>query len=525
MPTTHYRGIRPTDPAGRAGLRNPERGLRIETVIAAEPGSPEWGPASHLRGRVPAGFSDEWWVADCAACEHWGLTLAQTYVYLDRYVDVPIPQEKLDWLQTSFDELRRNGLKAVLRFAYERQIGGPVGPTLDRVLQHIEQLAPVIERNADAIFVMQAGFVGAWGEWHGSVHHLEDDHAGLARIVAKVLDALPQDRMTQVRVPRYKRWVLNASNAHSGIPAARIGFNNDGFLAGETSGGTWPEPPHFANPGNPEFDYMTRESPYLAIDGELFWGDQGGEVNGLRAAKRLRLHHYSSLSLAHSYSGREGQPYSIDDWIRTPVCEEDLTAAHLPVSDGYCRDDLGGEVERTQFEYIRDHLGYRIELQSASLPEAVSAGARLRGELRLINRGFSTLHNPRPVFLALIDREGNVSALRTDADPREWQPFAPEDPEYTPLVHTVSLDLPLPADLPPGHYRVGLWLPDAAESLRMDPRYAVRLANGNVLWWRDRQDRYGINVFGALTVVPDAADDDAEPRDPSDAHSVTGGHA
>ena len=513
MPTTHYRGIRPTDPAGRSGLRNPERGLRIETVIAAAPGSPEWGPASHLRERVPAGFSDEWWVADCAAYEHWGLTLAQTYVYLDRYVDGPIPREKLDWLQASFDELRRNGLKAVLRFAYERKIGGPVGPTLERVLQHIDQLAPAIERNADVIFVMQAGFVGAWGEWHGSKHHLEDDHAGLARIIGRVLEVLPQDRMTQVRVPRYKRQVLgqpvlgglvalDASNAHSGIPAARIGFNNDGFLAGETCGGTWPEPPHFSNPGNPEFDYMTRESPYLAIDGELFWGDQGGKVDGLRAAQRLRLHHYSSLSLAHSYSGREGQPYSIDDWIRTPVREEDLRTAGLPLSNGYCRDDLGGEVERTQFEYIRDHLGYRLELQSASLPDAVSVGARLHGEVRLINRGFSTLHNPRPFFLALIDREGTVSALPTDAAPREWQPFAPEDPEFTPLVHSVSLDLPLPADLPAGDYRVGLWLPDAAESLRLDPRYAVQLANGDVMWWRDGQNRYGINVFGTLTVGP-----------------------
>ncbi len=129
MVTSRYRGIRPTDPGGRDGLRNPERGNRIETVIAAEPGKPEWGPANHPQGRLPAGFSDEWWVADCAAYEPWGLTPAQTYVYLDPYVDGPIPETKLGWLQSSFDELRRNGLEAVLRFAYEREMGGPAGPT------------------------------------------------------------------------------------------------------------------------------------------------------------------------------------------------------------------------------------------------------------------------------------------------------------------------------------------------------------------------------------------------------------
>lgn len=513
MVTSRYRGIRPTDPGGRDGPRNPERGLRIETVIAAEPGKPEWGPANHLQGRLPAGFSDGWWVADCAAYEPWGLTLAQTYVYLDPYVDGPIPETKLGWLQASFDELRRNGLKAVLRFAYEREMGGPAGPTLERVLQHIEQLAPLIRRNVDVICVMQAGFVGAWGEWHSSKHNLETDHGALAQIIAKVLEALPNDRMTQVRVPKYKRWVLQDSllggfvkvddaNAHSGIPAARIGFNNDGFLAGETCGGTWPEAPHFSNPGNPEFDYMTDESPYLAIDGELFWSDQGGSLDGLRAAERLRLHHYSSLSLAHSYSGREGKAYSIDDWIRTPLTLAQVKAARLPVSDGYFQDDLGGEVARTQFEYIRDHLGYRIELQSVSMPTAVKVGARLRCELRLINRGFSTLHNPRPVVVALVSRDGEVHALPTDADPRTWQPFAPGDAEHAPLVHTVVLDTPLPADLPADGYSVGLWLPDASESLRLDPRYAVRVANGDVPWWCDREGRYGINVLGTLTVTP-----------------------
>jgi hypothetical protein len=275
------------------------------------------------------------------------------------------------------------------------------------------------------------------------LHHLEADHAALARIVARVLEVLPPERMTQVRVPKYKRWVLQepilggflkltAADAHGGSPAARIGFNNEGFLAGEPCGGTRTEPPLFSHPGNPEFDYMTDESPYVAIDGELFWSDQGGKIDGLRAAERLRLHHYSSLSLAHSFSGREGKPYTIDDWIRAPLTREAVAAARLPVSDGYFHDDLGNDVPRTQFESIRDHLGYRLELQSARFPVSIGAGAKLPVELRLTNRGFSTLHNPRPVFVALIGRDGAVLALPTDADPRTWQPFAPGDPGTSP---------------------------------------------------------------------------------------------
>jgi hypothetical protein len=52
-----YRGIRPTDPNGRIGLRNPERGFRTETLIAEPVGRTEgvWGIPAHLRGRVGPG--------------------------------------------------------------------------------------------------------------------------------------------------------------------------------------------------------------------------------------------------------------------------------------------------------------------------------------------------------------------------------------------------------------------------------------------------------------------------------------
>ena len=68
------------------------------------------------------------------------------------------------------------------------------------------------------------------------------------------------------------------------------------------------------------------------------------------------------------------------------------------------------------------------------------------------------------------------------------------------MVHTVRLDAALPEGLATGEYRVGLWLPDAAGSLRLDSRYAVRLANGDVVWWRDREGRYGVNVLGRVRV-------------------------
>ena len=513
MQILYYRGIHPDDPQGRDGLRNPERGLRIETLIAEPPGQPAWGPADHLKGKVSTGYSDDWWLLDCARYEAHGLTLAQTYVYLDTFEDSPISEEKLQWLQGAFDNLRSHSLKALLRFAYERDMGGPNGATLERIKEHMAQLKPIIQKNIDVIWVMQAGFVGAWGEWHSSKYHLESDQKTLAQILAGVLDILPPERMTQVRVPKYKRLALeqeifggfeevSAANAFDGSPTSRIGYNNDGFLANDTCGGTWTEGPLFSQPGNPEFDTMTRQSAWVPVDGELFWADQGGKVDGYKAAVRLRLHHYTSLSLAHSYSEREGKPYSIDDWMQTPMNPEQLKADKMPVSDGYFSDANGQPVVRTQFEYIRDHLGYRLELQTGRFPKQMCAGRDYPIWLELINRGFSTLHNPHKVHLVLVSASGNVTDLGdTNANPRNWQPYYPGDAEYKPLTHIITARMKLPEDLPAGIYQLGLWIPDGSDTLQNRAEYAIHLANGDVPWWKDAANKFGINVIGQVTIV------------------------
>ncbi|MBE7500322.1 MAG: DUF4874 domain-containing protein [Verrucomicrobiales bacterium] len=118
-----YRGLRPTDPGGRLGLRNPERGWRIETVIA-EPARKTFGPAHHLRSRVAPLYHEDWWMLDAGRFEPFGLTLVQAYCYLTEFADRAISEEKLALLQESLDNLRHRGLKAVLRFAYERVCTG-----------------------------------------------------------------------------------------------------------------------------------------------------------------------------------------------------------------------------------------------------------------------------------------------------------------------------------------------------------------------------------------------------------------
>ena len=510
-----YHGIHPDDPGGRDGLANPERGFRLESYIGQAPGSNIWGQGAYLRERVSKGFSDDWFLMNARRYRVYGVTLHQAYCYLTDFIDKPISDAKLAYLQRSLDRMRQAGQKILLRFAYEKNSSRKSGPSGERILQHLDQLAPIIKKNKDIIYVLQAGMVGAWGEWHSSAEYIEEDHQMLAKIIAKELEILPKDRMIQMRVmPKYKSWVLNrpilddstklnAANAFNGSPAARLGFANDGTLANLSDGGTWPEPPFYAKPGNSAFDRVTMESPYMAVDGELYWSDQGGKIDGLRAAKRLRLHHYTSLSLTHSYSGYEGKRYSIDRWMETPITVEELQKEKLPVSDGYFNDYAGRPMKRTIFEYIRDHLGYRIELQNARFPNRLSINESLSVNVELINRGFATLINLRPVYFVLINTSGKlVLKQKCEANPQSWQPFAPGDNEYKPIIHKIQSDIEI-KDLKPCEYMLGLWLPDADESIRQDSRYAVRAANRDVPWWTTADGKYGVNILGTVKIIND----------------------
>ena len=113
-------------------------------------------------------------------------TLVWIYFRLDNYRTKPLDQDGLNNIWSVFTTARSKGLKLVIRFAYnagpgsttDANLANPDAP-IELVLQHIDQLKPILVENADVIAVMQAGFVGHWGEWHSSkyLHPLESRKA------------------------------------------------------------------------------------------------------------------------------------------------------------------------------------------------------------------------------------------------------------------------------------------------------------------------------------------------------------
>jgi len=450
-----FSGLKPS--STRNGLRNPERGFRFEIGVGRIP--EDMVQVKHIRDHWPFHRYE----AD-------GVTVAQAYCYLTSFCDSEIPQKKLDALQADFDRARREGYKFLFRFAYEYSCEGKVGPTLERTLAHIRQLKDIVRKNADVIYVLQTGWVGLWGEFHTSFHKLDQDPDAVRQIVEAALDLLPDDRVTMMRCMRYKTAVLKsmgierevtAGTAHTSAPEARIGFFNDGTLANFWDGGTfWDNP--YARPENPEFDRVVRESPFVPVDGELFWTGQyclKEDADGIRAAMRFFQHHYTTFSLVHGFSelDQSTDRFSIDAWKVTPFTAELMHEYGLPYDPAYFDGSF-----RTAFEYIRDHLGYRIALKSARFTSEITAGEMFCAALTLENYGFAAPVNPRKPVFVFTKADGTVIERIAENDMRDWR--------------TGGIQLDFATDLPAGEYELAIAFPDARESIADRTDYAIRLA-------------------------------------------------
>lgn len=372
-----------------------------------------------------------------------GERASQSLVVLMYYLGKYKTKDLSDAILQGFDEdmqiLRNYGFKCVLRFAYDWNSKNDADTTW--ALRHIEQITPYLEANKDVIYVLEAGFVGRWGEWYYSSNYGNETqklNAKRRRILQAMLDACPQDRFLLTRYAMIKTGylgdtqALTATEAFTGTTRARIGHHNDAFLNEYGNDGTYDD-------GKGKYTKMRK---YIAQ--ETLYVPNGGETN------------------------------VEDDELASVVAQYDTTMAELRRFHwSFCGSTYSEDVTNTwringTFEEMNRVLGYRFQLITATLPETAEAGSFLSVQLQLRNVGCAPLYNERPAYIVLRNQQSAFS-IQLASDPRRWAPNGAET--------TIDETLTLPADIPSGIYDLYLYLPDASDRLASNPRYAVRFAN------------------------------------------------
>lgn len=442
-------------------LENPERGLYASLTAMGVGASTRPLTGTRLR-----------------ALRSRGITLVRVYFVIDEFRDLPLSQATLQQVQADFDTVREAGLKVIPRFTYNfpmtelaTDFSKVEDARVDRVLEHIDQLAPVLSANSDVIAFLEAGFIGAWGEWHHSSNGLlsPDGAANEASrlILERLLSAVPATRTIAIRYPYIKQQLfgrapLTPDVGLTTLPQARVGAHNDCFLRDRVDSGTYSRPGQYRTSAtfiDEQKRYLEHDNRFVPQGGETCAADEIAEpfiecATALRDLARLR---WSTINADY-------HPGVVRVWRR-----------------GGCLDD------------IRKQLGYRLRLQSAALPTRAAAGSSVSFSFEIVNEGWAAPFNPRLVEVVLRHAvTGHVHTIRADEDPRTWLPGRPRR-----FVVTGQL----PPDLQPGSYDLYLHLPDPEPRLYGRADYSIRLANRD-LW----QPAWGFNALRSQLAV-EAPDD------------------
>jgi hypothetical protein len=404
-------------------------------------------------------------------------TLIFRYFIMDIFKNSALSASFLQSVKTDFDIARSAGVKLIPRFVYTTTTTAgscpesfncpPYGDAPKSiVLQHLAQLKPVLAASADVIAVVQMGLIGTWGEnyytdffgdgsQNGQSKLLDNNWQDRNEVITALLDAVPADRMIQVRTPQAKQrfvYGINApvtsaamteAEAYNGTNKARIGFHNDCFLSGADDYGTYDD---YGNSSTPRQSANTvlrafkkADSKYVAVGGETcddtYSPQNDCEPAGI-AETEMANYHYSYLNCTYNNAVN-------NDW-QTNGC----------------------------MLSIRKRLGYRFVLKEFVYPKEINSGSSMSVSLTVNNIGYASPFNERPVKLVLKNIASGQEIIYTlNTDIRKW--FAGS--------RKIDLTIPTDASLTAGTYQMYLFMPDKYASIAAKPDYAIRLAN-NSLW-------------------------------------------
>ena len=177
-------------------------------------------------------------------------TLYLLEFHLTDFVNRDISDEYLETVRKYLASMRDGGAKCILRFCYSNgfdEKDKPWDATPTQALRHIQQVKPYLQEYGDIIFVVQAGFIGSWGEWYYTENYGDSKDPNRKAIVDALLDAVPDDRQIELRTPQFKLDMygfsytdtLTRATAHQPNAKGRLGGHNDCYLASGNDQGTY----------------------------------------------------------------------------------------------------------------------------------------------------------------------------------------------------------------------------------------------------------------------------------------------
>ena len=289
---------------------------------------------------------------------------------LNGYQAIPISEDKLEEIQTAFALAREHNMQVIFRAAYGFSEGYLTEEADDTaiLLQHMEQLAEIVNAYQDTILCVQAGMLGPWGEWHSSKFFVDDETSLFIRnMVALNWHILLEEGIQlQIRRPQY---IQDAADA--GIPMQRLGFHNDALLASESDMGTYRGS---ENARQESLEWIRENLSHSRTGGEMPVVSEYTDANNA-------VSEFHALGMTYL-----NQKYNED------------------VLESWKEQQYEG---RNAYDYIISHLGNRLYISEVSMPTHILSLHNGKFTVTIKNTGFAEINEEIKCCL-VIEQQDNM---------------------------------------------------------------------------------------------------------------------
>ena len=323
--------------------------------------------------------------------------------------EMPLPEEALQIVRRIFRHFSLEGKQMIVRFVYDWEGKGVLNEPKDSgtILYHMSQLSPLLKEYEKSIYILQGLFIGSWGEMHSSRYLSERN---MTRLAKQLYECSGSETQIALRCPSFWRMIfktyqpLDEKTAFTNIQMARFSLFNDGIMASEADFGTYGS----INAVNSkaysdkwtrvdELEFQNQLCKYVSNGGEVIneckFNDPAPAIETLREMRVSYLHsEYDEQVLNKWKASRSG--------ISSPLWKE-----------------------KSAFEYIEAHLGYRFVIDEVSLSATSNDSDSLRAVISISNTGFAPCYHKFDVkFVARTASFSEVHEYLVDTDTRMWMP-------------------------------------------------------------------------------------------------------
>jgi hypothetical protein len=330
-------------------------------------------------------------------------------INLLHFNETELTGEALEVVRMIFKHFTELEKQMVVRFLYDWEGKGILSEPKDIsvITNHMSQLAPLLKEYTKHIYILQGLFIGSWGEMHNS-RYLSERH--IARLARHLYECSGENTQIALRCPNFWRTLfktyqpLERANAFTDIQKARFSLFNDGIMASDTDFGTYgnvsmKDSKSYSEKWvrKDELEFQNQLCRYVSNGGEVINECPGNDVGpALEGLRKMRI----------SYLHSDYDEKVLNKW----------KSSKSGVSEMPWR-------EKTAFEYIEAHLGYRFTVEEASISLVPDKSGRLKAAVIIVNRGFAPCYHKYEVKFMIRDASfSEIYEYEVDTDTRMWMP-------------------------------------------------------------------------------------------------------